>query len=44
MYELGYDQKMKQTDKYTRYGGVSFSYTDGAAVTEAAMVIIRIRL
>lgn len=31
MYELGYDQKMKQTDKYTRYGGVSFSYTDGSS-------------
>lgn len=29
MYELGYDQKMKQTDKYTRYGGVSLSYSDG---------------
>lgn len=31
MYEMGYDQKMKQTDKYTRYGGVSFSYTDGSS-------------
>lgn len=27
-YEIGYDNIMKQTDKFTRYGGTSFSYTD----------------
>lgn len=27
-YELGYDEIMKETDKFIRYGGVSLSYTD----------------
>ena len=27
-YELGYDNVIKQTDKFTRYGGMSLSYTD----------------
>ena len=27
-YELGYDEIMKQTEQFTRYGGVSLSYTD----------------
>lgn len=30
MYEIGYDQVMKKTDAYTRYGGVSMSYSDGS--------------
>ena len=31
MYEIGYDQVMKKTDAYTRYGGVSMSYSDGSS-------------
>ena len=31
MYELGYDQVMKKTADYTRYGGVSMSYSDGSS-------------
>lgn len=31
MYELGYDQVMKKTADYTRYGGVSVSYSDGSS-------------
>lgn len=34
-YELGYDQLMKQTDAYTRYGGVSVSYGDGSSSYES---------
>ena len=29
MYQLGYDDVLKRTDKYTSYIGVAFSYTDG---------------
>lgn len=28
-YEVGYDGVAKRTDKYTRYAGAAFSYTDG---------------
>ncbi len=28
-YEVGYDLVAKRTDKYTRYAGAAFSYTDG---------------
>lgn len=31
MYELGYDNVMKKTADYTRYGGVSVSYSDGSS-------------
>lgn len=31
MYEIGYDQVMKKTDAYTRYGGVALSYSDGSS-------------
>lgn len=31
MYEIGYDQVMKKTDAYTRYGGVSMSYSDSSS-------------
>ena len=31
IYEIGYDQVMKKTDAYTRYGGVSMSYSDGSS-------------
>lgn len=30
-YELGYDKVLRQTDDYTRYGGVAFSYGDGSS-------------
>ena len=29
MYQLGYDDVLKRTDKYTSYIGVAFSYTEG---------------
>lgn len=29
-YELGYDQKVRSTEKYTVYGGVAVSYSDGS--------------
>lgn len=28
-YELGYDKVIAKNDRYTRYGGISFSYLDG---------------
>ncbi|MDL2281213.1 autotransporter outer membrane beta-barrel domain-containing protein, partial [Selenomonadales bacterium OttesenSCG-928-I06] len=30
-YEMGYDEVIDKTDKYTRYGGISFGYTDGTS-------------